>query len=279
MERYLQQMKNIIPVLLTILLLSCSSSVQEKKVENTSYTKASITNKAKTTDSTVLPKVNIEETTYKPLKIEISEMSNQEVDEFIDNIPNKYEIIKELITSSNKDSIQKNNSALLVKCTPCVEFEKYSFIIYPKTENQYFERFKSRHSIQLPKEYKDFLKSINGCKLYGISLFGLTPSIYKNEIGLLDRSVFQCIDIGISNSFYKQEYNLKDTSYLMFGSGTYSYSENIGYFWNLKSNQIKIIRASGEELHTYKDFNSFLNTEIPKSKEVLDKIRLEKESR
>jgi hypothetical protein len=271
-------MKYIVHTLITLLLLSCSNQVKEKIIEKIDANKISYK-----VDSTISIEDSInnldeptEDTTYKPIKIEISAISHQEIKNFISRISDEYKIIKSLIINSNKDSILTNNNALLIKCHPCGEFEKFSLIIYPKAEGVFFKRYNKRHSKQLPKEYQDFLKSMNGCELFGMSLLGLTPSIYKNEVGTLNRSVFQCNDIGIANSFYKQEYDLKDKSLLLFGSGTLSYTENIGYFWDTNNGQIKLIRNNGEVLIIYEDFNSFLTTETQKSKEILEEIRTER---
>lgn len=134
----------------------------------------------------------------------------------------------------------------------------YAIYLFDKTPQTFFEKYNSEYKKDIPNIYKTFLNELNGCNVFDLSLYGLTPSIY--EKGIIDRSKVQCYDLGTANKFWKNEFEI-DKNMFHFGSRSYSFDENIGYFLD-STDCIKSILKNGEIVNQWYDFSTFLSDEI-----------------
>ena len=80
-----------------------------------------------------------------------------------------------------------------------------------------------------------------------------------HEKNLLNRRVLQCHDLAMANHDWILEYKVARGCFY-FGSRSYSYSENMGYFWD--NDKIKSVRKNGKTLAEWTDFTDFLQDEI-----------------
>ena len=111
--------------------------------------------------------------------------------------------------------------------------------------------------------YQNLLLKINGCFIFDMNLFGLTPSLYNNK--LLDRAKLQCLSLDIANTNWIKEYNI-GSKYFYFGSRSYNENENIGYF--IVEDKIKTLLCNGKIICEYKNLKEFLTEEIRISEEM-----------
>ena len=176
----------------------------------------------------------------------------------IDSYPEEYLPIKRQAKKylRNNSSIDDHNT-LNIFHRPWVAPFNWGLILYQGADRNWIEQFEQKTQKIIPGAYKNFLLTINGCFIYDLSLYGLTPSIYLE--GTLDRSQLQCHDLTTANTDWIFEYKV-DKNYFHFGSGFYTDSENIGYFFD--DIKIRSIRTNGEFVKQWADFTDFLSDEI-----------------
>ena len=189
------------------------------------------------------------------------------MDERLNGVSNNYEAVKEISFKYLKIDGKQTGNNLEIYSQKWVAPLKYGIIIYEQTPNDHVKKFENDNNKRIPRIYKDFLLEINGCFIFDLSLFGLTPSIY--ETGLLDRSKVQCFDLGTANRNWISEYNV-DEELFHFGSRSHSYDENIGYFID-DTGRIKSIRKNGQIIKEWTEFADFLKDEIA----VVEKMMIE----
>jgi len=194
------------------------------------------------------------------------------LNDFLDD----YHSIKSISLKYLKFGGKKTNSDLSIYNQTWIAPLKYGIILFSPTPIEFIERFEKNNLIRIPPFYKQFLLNMNGCFIFDLNLFGLTPSIYLN--GLLNRSEVQCFDLATANSHWIREYDIKEELF-HFGNRKYSYEENIGYFLD-KSGKIKSIRKNGQLVKQWSDFSQFLNDEIALvEKMMIDKLpQIEKDN-
>ena len=138
--------------------------------------------------------------------------------------------------------------------------------LYKGVDKNWLEQFEQKTQKVIPDFYKDFLLEINGCFIYDLSLFGLLPSIFLK--GVLDRTQLQCHDLVTANTNWIYEYKV-DKNNFHFGGRSYTYSENIGYFFD--SNKIRALRSNGKTIKEWQNFSVFLNDEIKEAEKMMIK--------
>ncbi|PFK57131.1 SMI1/KNR4 family protein [Bacillus thuringiensis] len=108
------------------------------------------------------------------------------------------------------------------------------------------EHAKEKISIDLPREYVEFLKTVNGLDFNGLVLYGVDSSLLETE---KDEQI--CGFIETNEIWYENEFQ-KD--YLFFGDS------NIAWFCkNLSdSTYLELDKPSGTVMNTYNDFNTML---------------------
>jgi len=143
----------------------------------------------------------------------------------------------------------------------------WGLMLYKGASPTWFSEFERRTRKPIPVFYQNFLKQMNGGFIYGMSMYGLTPSIY--DTGVLKRTILQCHDLTTANTSWIKEYNV-DPELFHFAGRPYSSKENIGYFFDDKN--ILSIRKNGQILNNWTNLGDMLFDEI----EIVEKVMLEK---
>ncbi|MDH4420345.1 YrhA family protein [Bacillus cereus] len=108
------------------------------------------------------------------------------------------------------------------------------------------EHAKEKFNVDLPSEYKEFLKIINGLDFNGLVLYGVDSPLLETE---KDEQI--CGFIDTNEIWYENEFQKE---YLFFGDS------NIAWFCkNLSdSTYLELDKPSGTVMNTYNDFNTML---------------------
>lgn len=175
--------------------------------------------------------------------------------------PISIQIEKYLNNNSNIDELVLN-----VLHRPWIAPLNWGLMLYRGAKAEWFSEYEEMTGKVIPNFYKEFLTNINGAFIYGISLYGLTPSIF--EKGLLNRTRLQCHDLATANNRWNINYKV-DQNLFYFGGRHYSDDENVGYFW--KNNIILCYRTNGKLLKQWNTFEEMLSEEI----EIAEKMMLE----
>jgi hypothetical protein len=189
----------------------------------------------------------------------INKLLNSYPDEYISV---KRQALKYIQNGSNIDERETVN----ILHRPWVAPLNWGLMIYKGADEKWISKVEESINRTIPDFYKKFLREMNGCFLYDISMFGLIHS--------LTRTFLQCHDLKTANIEWIKEFDI-DQSYFHFGGGTYSYKENTGYFYG--HNKIISIRNNGKVVNEWSNFESFLNDELLRAekkmlKEVPKKI-------
>src|SRR5205807_1908966 len=83
--------------------------------------------------------------------------------------------------------------------------ESYLIRLFRGARPTWFAKYGRLHGFNVPPALKPLLIVTNGCFMFGMSLFGMTPSMLRNP-PLLDRSRVQCHDLSLANRSWKIEY-------------------------------------------------------------------------
>ncbi len=181
----------------------------------------------------------------------------KKLSERLKSIPTKFSPIGEFVKAYTKKEyhFDKAGTIQLVK-NPDFEEAYFINIFAPATE-VYFANFDKRHTFEIPEPILEFLRFANGFYFCDFNIYGLTPSMYESETGLLDRSIIQPLDLGTANDSWKKEYNQEG---FHFGSRYYDDERNCGYF--LTNGKINSYLINGEIVGTWSNFYDFLNDEL-----------------
>jgi len=185
----------------------------------------------------------------------------------IHTLPDEYLPIKQQALRYVKNNSQiDDNSTLKILHRPWVAPLNWGLMLYPGAPQDWLAGYHEKTGRAIPEFYSRFLSAINGCFIYDLSLFGIPSSMHEKN--LLNRRVLQCHDLATANRDWVCEYRITP-DYFHFGSRSYSYSENIGYFWD--NGKIKSVRKNGKTQSEWNDFTAFLQDEIA----VVEKKMLE----
>ncbi len=192
----------------------------------------------------------------------------KEIIERIETFPNEYNSIKIQIKRYLGNNSNIDELVLNVLHRPWVAKLNWGIMLYKEVKTDWFAIYLAETGKEIPDFYKDFLKYINGGFIYGISLYGLTPSVF--ESGLLNRTVLQCLNLVTANTYWIAEYKVEKDLF-HFASRNYTYEENVGYFF--KDGVIFCYRKNGELLKQWNSLEEMLNEEIEiAEKDMLNKI-------
>ena len=147
---------------------------------------------------------------------------------------------------------------------PWLNYLNYALTFFPPVKKSWIRNFRAK---RIPDPYQKVLLATNGVFAFGLSLFGLAPSMQKQP-PTLDRSRLQCLDLSLANSDWLKEFDVDQTLFY-FGGREYSYSENIGYF--ISSSRIQAFRTTGELLHEWRSFPAFLSSELQVAEQIAQK--------
>ncbi|MDM5237555.1 YrhA family protein [Bacillus cereus] len=105
---------------------------------------------------------------------------------------------------------------------------------------------KEKFNVDLPSEYEEFLKTVNGLDFNGLVIYGVDPSLLDTE-----RDEQICGFIDTNEIWYENEFQKE---YLFFGDS------NIAWFCkNLsEGTYLELDKPSGTVMKTYNDFNTML---------------------
>jgi hypothetical protein len=187
----------------------------------------------------------------------------------IDSYPDEYIAIKKQAKKYIQNGSGIDNSETVnILHRPWIAPLNWGLMLYQGTDIKWINQAEETIGKTIPDFYKNFLTNINGCFLYDMSMFGLIHS--------LTRSFLQCHDLTTANSNWIEEFDV-DQSFFHFGGGTYSYDENMGYFYG--QNKIISIRKNGKLVNEWNNFSDFLNDELIRAekemlKDVPKKIKL-----
>ncbi|GLV65475.1 SMI1/KNR4 family protein [Bacillus mycoides] len=108
------------------------------------------------------------------------------------------------------------------------------------------ERVKENFNVDLPSEYEEFLKIVNGLDFNGLVIYGVDPSLLDTERDELISGLIDTNEIWYENEFQKE--------YLFFGDS------NIAWFCKNLSDgtYLELDKPSGTVMKTYNDFNTML---------------------
>ena len=137
--------------------------------------------------------------------------------------------------------------------------EAYAFRIFPAAKKNWFSKYSKIHTVELPTHYRAILESVNGLNAFGLSLYGIPPSMVK-EPPLLDRSKAQCLDVASANVHWKRSFPGQEERF-HFGGRNYSHTQNSGYFWDRRGEIVAALKT-GEIVGHWPDFRSFLSDEL-----------------
>lgn len=152
-----------------------------------------------------------------------------------------------------------NESVMNVLHRPWVAPLNWGLMLYKGANPNWYEEFKKRTEKDIPLFYQDFIQYINGGFIYGMSMYGLTPSVY--ETGTLSRTILQCHDLTTANNSWIRNYDV-DQDLFHFAGRSFSRKENVGYFYD--NNQILCHRKNGELINKWNTLGEMLfdETEI-----------------
>jgi hypothetical protein len=188
----------------------------------------------------------------------------EKINNVLNNFDNEFISIKNCAKKYLKYcSIIDIDNSIKIGHNPVIAPENYMIVLYEGIIKSWINKFQNNIKIKIPEMYQNTLLKMNGCFIFDMSLYGLTPSLYNNK--LLDRTKLQCLSLDIANTDWIKEYDV-DTKYFYFGGRSYNENENIGYF--IVDDKIKTLLWSGRIINEYKNFKDFLIEEIRIAEEM-----------
>ncbi|HDR7622785.1 TPA: SMI1/KNR4 family protein [Bacillus mycoides] len=105
---------------------------------------------------------------------------------------------------------------------------------------------KEKFNVDLPSEYEEFLKTVNGLDFNGLVIYGVDPSLLDTERGELISGLIDTNEIWYENEFQKE--------YLFLGDS------NIAWFCKNLSDgtYLELDKPSGTVMETYSNFNTMI---------------------
>jgi hypothetical protein len=188
------------------------------------------------------------------------------IKEYVESLPDELSALKDVALRYLKycSSIESDNT-LHIAHKPWLGSGAYAIVLFQPVRKTWIKKFKER---RIPKSYQNFLLATNGLFAFGLSLYGLTPSMQLTP-PKLDRSKLQCLDLGLANRDWIKEFDV-DQNLFHFGSREYSHTENIGYF--ISDNlQVQAIRKMGGRLRHWGSIPEFLRDELNEAEKMAKK--------
>ena len=96
----------------------------------------------------------------------------------------------------------------------------------------------------IPSAYFEVLQSFNGAKLFATNLFGMLEEESNQR---------RCLSLEAANTLWINGYSRLPANSFHFGVRTFSWTENIGYFYD-ESHRVYSARQSGEILKRWPSF-------------------------
>ncbi len=157
------------------------------------------------------------------------------------------------------------SGALCVSRRPKIAPEAYAIRIYSGLSEILISSYEQIHRCLIADFYRTLLQSMNGARLFEISLFGVPPSMARRP-PQIDRSTAWPLDIGTAQENWRLEYDAPLTDFFI-GYGPYSANEHLGYFlW--PNGGVEALRSNGERFAQWSDFRQFLTEELARAEAV-----------
>ncbi len=161
------------------------------------------------------------------------------------------------------------SGAALVSHRPKVAPQAFAVVLYAGVSTESITLYEGipgrRGAFHIPAVYKSLLALLNGAHLFEIDLYGVPLSMTYSP-PLLNRSVRQPLDLATANFDWSRRYQ-PDPDQFHFGSGPYSYEENIGYFLN-PDEGVEARRVGGERFGYWKSLATFLAEELRRAEDL-----------
>lgn len=161
------------------------------------------------------------------------------------------------------------NGVMQIARRPWVAPENYTFWLYPGIDDESLNRYCQTFQIEIPLLYRRFLKKLNGAYCFGMSFYGVPLSMLGYP-PMLNRSIVQCLDLGMAGTWWSREYR-NSSGRFHFGGRHFSYRENIGYFIEGKTTVLSL-KKTGQVINQWKNFKDFLTDELKASERLEMKL-------
>lgn len=149
--------------------------------------------------------------------------------------------------------------------------ESFAFVLYAGiTEEMIAAYLKARSaglrgSLTIPPAFLRILPVLNGAELFQLQIYGLPPSLCA-ATPLRNRPTRQPLDLGAANQTWGRQYRLSSSQF-HFGSGPYSYEENLAYFLN-PDDSVEARRIGGSLFASWPSIAQFLEAEIARAESL-----------
>jgi hypothetical protein len=156
-------------------------------------------------------------------------------------------------------AIDPIDETLLIGHQPWKGPQAYAVRIFPAAKKSWFGKYSLSHGLKFPSACKSILLSVNGINAFGLSLYGIPPSMVKDP-PLLNRSRAQCLDIGSANRNWKRAFPGQEARF-HFGGRNYDSTQNSGYFWDPNGEIIAVLKT-GKVVGSWTNFQLFFAEEL-----------------
>jgi len=178
------------------------------------------------------------------------------IKEYLNSLPSELVPLKEIGISYLRHCSSIDTDSVQIAHRPWLGSLNYAVTLFSPAKKNWIKKFRLK---KIPKAYQEILMATNGLFAFGLSLYGLAPSMQLNPQAL-NRFMRQCYDLSVANEDWIREYEI-DQNLFHFGGREFSETENIGYFMTDES-KIHAYRKTGEFLQEWKSFSSFLENEL-----------------
>lgn len=169
----------------------------------------------------------------------------------------------------NTAIIDPGSGALLISHRAKVAPQAFAIVLYPGASGDSIARYETIHEDELhssiPAVYKRVLSNLNGASLFEINLYGLPISMSQSP-PLLNRSLRQPLDLDTANFHWSRGYKPAPALF-HFGSGPFSFEENLGYFLN-PDETVEARRVGGERFGHWDSLKQFLEVELKRAENL-----------
>ena len=147
----------------------------------------------------------------------------KEITDRIETWPVELEPIKIQVKKYLENNSTIDEAVLNILHRPWVAPLNWGLMLYRGADAEWFLEFERRTQKVVPTFYQNFLEVINGGFIYGMSMYGLTPSIYST--GVLKRTILQCHDLTTANTSWIHEYDVDPVLFHFAGRGLFKTRE------------------------------------------------------
>ena len=197
----------------------------------------------------------------------------EEIHHFLKTLDGDLAVVREACEPFLGDdaNVDPPSGAALISHRPKIAPQAYACVLFPGIPEDEISRYEQIHSkaaqhpLTIPSFYCDTLRQLNGASLFQIDLFGV-PGSMTNDPPLLSRSVRQPLDLATANRNWFISYK-PQRSQFYFGSGPFSWEENLGYFLN-KDGSVDALRKNGEKFACWPTIGRFLAEELARAASI-----------